>query len=211
MGGHHRHARVAAAGSQDRRRPSGILPPLPHHHDRADQRPHHGVAEGVGDDPGSQDSVLRPPGPGELDQPADGRRTGPGSTERREVGQPDELSGGLLHCPEVERSSPGHGVETSQGVDLVRAIAQAIAVAAVDRREASVEIRGGQHDPVHHDVGGQDAAQASAQDHTGFRVIPTGHRGPGGAWEVTMDDRATGVHPRVGASGGDDRWGGLQS
>lgn len=180
--------------------------PLPDAHAASDERPHHGVTEGVRLE-GRDEHAARVSDPGELLKLADGARPGAGLAEGREIAEAQQRPRGQSELIDIERRSEQTGAVPLQRVVEGEVVGDPILVASPGRRETGVEALGGDRDVGDHHVaeGPEDPVQAAEQDGVGCPPA-RGETRDDALVEIHVGDLSDGVHARVRATrDGDDR------
>ena len=188
----HPHGRVADGRREHLRRPGRGAAALTDREQRAHQGAHHVVAERVGDDDAHRHPVVVAL-PVEAAQRADRGRALPAAAEGREVVLPEQRRRGLVHRRQVERASVPERVAPAQRIGRGRVIADPVGVAPPQRREASVEPRGGGPDRAHPDVRRERPRQPAQRGRAVLR--------PDRRRQVGMGHLPARVHPGVGPAG----------
>ena len=139
-------------GPQDRRDIARVLLPLPDLDERADDRPHHLVAERGRLDLEPEHPVAQVVPPGRVDG-AHEAAVGHLAAERGEVVLADERIAGQAQPGQVERRRdvPGRGGQERIGHGSIQ---HGVAVAPVRRRVPGVEVIGRDLEGAHDDRGG---------------------------------------------------------
>ncbi len=173
---------------QHLRRPLHRPVPVPHEQHRADQRPHHVVAERIGPHR-RRDDPVRAPLPAQLLERADRGRALPPLAVGREVVLPQQRPGGGVHRLDVQVPVVPQHMPAQQRVHAPVVIGDPVRVPPPDRREPRVEPVRRRCDPPHPDVLRQPPGQPPQQ------LVPV--LGPQLRRQIHMRHLPARVHPRV--------------
>jgi len=142
---------TAPAGVGVSEQPTNLSAPVPDHQHGANQRADHRVAKCVGPD-FQHRKFMSISVPMQVEQGPSRRRAGTLATESREVPQPDQLRCSLVHRIEIQWGPMSNDLMTTQGIDPMAIIGDAVTVAPRQRREPGIEARVSSLGPTHNDI-----------------------------------------------------------
>lgn len=192
MSGHDTDGGITDRGREHRRGPAGRPAPLADGDERANQSPHHVVAERVRHH-GRDRNVVIIAMPGQGAQRPDGGRSFPAAAEGSEIVLAEAGKRRLVHGGDVERPEIPQRFVPAQWVRRGRGVADPIGVPAPQGREPRVELRGHRARGADADVAGQHPGQP------GHR--PASRLRPRGSRYVGVDDLPARVDSGVGPPG----------